>query len=153
MYTIRDLCRISKLSRSAILYYDSLGLLKPVERSTANYRLYSDESLAALNKICLYREAGVSLADIEILLNTPESDNKSIDILEKTLFRINNQMRQVQEMQKTVVEMLKAVNGVNGADAVDELSDEEHNALREKAISMWTFDVLKATGFNEMEDD
>jgi len=152
MYTIRDLCRISKLSRSAILYYDSLGLLKPIERSAANYRLYSDESLTVLNKICLYREAGVSLADIGILLNTPESDNKSIDILEKTLFRINNQMRQVQEMQKTVVEMLKAVNNGIGIDSVPELSDEEHNALSDKAISMWAFDVLKAMGFGEAED-
>jgi len=130
-----------------------LGLLKPIGRSAANYRLYSDESLAALNKICLYREAGVSLADIGILLSVPESDNKSIDVLEKTLFRLNSQMRQVQEMQKTVVEMLKAVNDRTCTDNVDELSDEEHNALRDKAVSMWAFDVLKAIGFGETEDD
>ena len=89
MYTIRDLCKTSKLSRSTILYYDSLGLLKPDERTESNYRLYSEGSLNSLRKICLYRDAGVSLEDIKVLLNTPECDSRSISILEKTLLQLN----------------------------------------------------------------
>ena len=116
MYTMRDLCRDSGLSRSTILYYDSLELLKPVGRSAANYRLYSDESLKILKRICLYREAGVSLDDIKTLLSIPENGDTNIAILENTLSRLNRQIGDLQEKQKTIINMIKTVKSDDDAD-------------------------------------
>ena len=36
-----ELAKSAGLSRSTLLYYDRLGLLRPVGRSESNYRLYS----------------------------------------------------------------------------------------------------------------
>ena len=64
MYTIKQLCVKSGLSRSTLLYYDSLRLVQPSARSQANYRLYSDDDVKRLERVCLYKEAGVSLEEI-----------------------------------------------------------------------------------------
>lgn len=47
--TIKDLKRHSGLSRSALLYYDSLGLL-PCQRGPQGYRIYTQETLAILDR-------------------------------------------------------------------------------------------------------
>ena len=39
--TVGRLARAFGLSRSTLLYYDSIGLLRPTGRSPANYRLYT----------------------------------------------------------------------------------------------------------------
>ena len=131
MYTIRDLCGISKLSRSAILYYETLGLLKSAGRSASNYRLYSDESITVLKKICLYREAGVSLEDIKALLNISENGDISIAILENTLARINGHIRDLQRKQKRVVDMIKAINGKEVIDDMEFLDCLEDQIRRD----------------------
>ena len=144
MYTIRYLCRISKLSRSAILYYDSLGLLKPVERSASNYRLYSDDSLEMLKRICLFREAGISLKEIGTLITVQENDDIGTSILENTLFQLNCYIRQIQEKRNTIVSMIKArksevPNDIFAETMIDDLINK---------LPSFAFDINKALGFD-----
>ena len=42
MYTVGQIAKKFKISRSTLLYYDSIDLLKPKGRSDSNYRLYAD---------------------------------------------------------------------------------------------------------------
>jgi len=46
MYTVGSLARSFGLSRSTLLYYDSIGLCKPSGRSAANYRTYTENDRA-----------------------------------------------------------------------------------------------------------
>lgn len=64
MLTAGKLAKKLALSRIALLYYDSLGLLQPTTRSAANYREYSDEDVERLRTICTLRKAGLRLKDI-----------------------------------------------------------------------------------------
>lgn len=141
MYTIRDLCRISKLSRSTLLYYDALGLLKPAERSGTNYRYYSEESVLRLSKICLYRDAGVRLADIGALIGAPESSDLSLDILEKTLFLLNNEADKIREKQKTIVDLIKTAKGCPAVpdDEEDTRADELQRRLAGYAFNVYEY--------------
>lgn len=109
MHTIRELCKHSGLSRTALLYYDSLGLLTPVARSEANYRLYSEESLRRLERICIYREAGVPLEEIRMILSQEEP--AEILVLERTMALLNMQARDIREKQRKVAVMLEGVSG------------------------------------------
>jgi DNA-binding transcriptional MerR regulator len=143
MHTINELCKISGLSRSTILYYDSLGLLKPYKRSASNYRLYSDESVTALKKICLYREAGVELADIARLIVAPENDDLNLDILERTLYQLNHQARRVKDKQQIIISMIKAIRDA----AIDDDAEcEKYFARQEKRIALFAFDIRDASG-------
>ena len=75
MLTIGQLARRFELSRSTLLYYDSIGLLSPSGRSRANYRLYSDDDVRRMEAIAGYRRAGLPLADIARLLEPGPEKN------------------------------------------------------------------------------
>lgn len=105
MYTIRDLCEKSGLSRSALLYYDSIGILSPTTRSGANYRLYSEEAIKQLERICTYREAGVPLDEIGQILKMGESIERVV--LEKTLSVLNFEARKIKRQQEKITAMLQ----------------------------------------------
>jgi MerR family copper efflux transcriptional regulator len=51
LYRIGELSDLSGISARTIDYYTGLGLLAPAKRSTGNYRLYDDETLARIRRI------------------------------------------------------------------------------------------------------
>ena len=140
MYTIRALCKISKLSRGTLLYYDSLGILKPIERNAANYRLYSEASVECLEKICMYRDAGVPLADIAVLLSASGDEDTTAVILEKTLRMLNDEARRVKEKQRAVVQMMQRKN--SGEIVVECDAEKLHDDLME-LMPLFAFDLDK----------
>ena len=71
MRTVGELARSHGLSRSTLLYYDRIGLLKPSGRTPSGYREYTDRDEERLGQICLYRRTGLSLAEIRRLQQTP----------------------------------------------------------------------------------
>ncbi|TYQ14826.1 UNVERIFIED_CONTAM: DNA-binding transcriptional MerR regulator [Acetivibrio alkalicellulosi] len=110
MYTIKELCEKSNLSRSTILYYHSIGLLHPEGRSETNYRLYSKDSIKRLERICTYREAGVPLKEISKVLCMGESVERVV--LEKTLEMLNNEAKKVRARQEIIINMLEGEGNI-----------------------------------------
>ncbi|ESP94750.1 MerR family transcriptional regulator [Pseudoalteromonas luteoviolacea] len=104
MYTVNQLGKMYDLSRSTLLYYDKIGLLKPSARSEANYRLYSNNDLKKMEKIATYREAGLSLESIADILNS--DDTNSTTILEQRLHNLNSEISELRKQQQLVVELL-----------------------------------------------
>lgn len=164
MFTIKELCEKSGLSRSTILYYHSIGLLKPTERSESNYRLYSKDSLKELERICTFREAGVPLTEISRILNT--DNNIEREILEKTLEMLNSESKKIKRKQETIIKMLEGGNiimesakGINKDLIIESLrsigiSDEGLDKLHEhleKASPETHQSFLELLGFTEEE--
>ena len=105
MYTIGRLARKFKLSRSTLLYYDAIGLLRPAGRSKGEYRRYAEDDARRLERICLYRRAGVPLKDIVKLLdNTRE---RGTSVLENRLEQLNEQIKKLRDQQRLIVELLQ----------------------------------------------
>ena len=71
--TVTRLARRFRLSRTAVLHYESVGLLRPSTRSPAGYRLYSPADAERLGEICRLRRAGLSLAAISRALREPDT--------------------------------------------------------------------------------
>lgn len=105
MYRIGDLARKFNLSRSAILYYDKLGLLKPTERKYNNYRLYGQQEVLKLEKILMYRESGISLSDIQKLLDA--ENNGRTGILVERLNNIQMEIKNLKNQEELVLDVLK----------------------------------------------
>ncbi len=106
MYTIKQMCQEGKLSRSTLLYYDSIGLLKPGHRTESNYRLYTEEERNRLQKICTLREAGISLEQMKELLD--QDVNQEAEALTERLQQLNREIRDLRLKQKLIVELLKS---------------------------------------------
>lgn len=63
-YTIGQAAERSGFRASALRYYEEHGLLDPVDRTDAGYRLYDDTSLDRLQFIARAKELGCSLEEI-----------------------------------------------------------------------------------------
>ena len=105
MYTIRETARMFGLSRAALLYYDRIGLFKPAEYSGAGYRLYDENSIEELRRICTYRSAGLKLSEIRELINTP--DTQKAEIVKNRIAEINREISSLRMQQRLLIEILK----------------------------------------------
>ena len=106
MLTVTRLAQSCGLSRSTVLYYETIGLLRAPLRSAANYRRYTDKEAARLRQICLYRDAGLKLTDIRTLLDRPENDPSSV--LKRRLVEINNEIERLRDHQRELLRLLRA---------------------------------------------
>ncbi len=68
MKTVKQVSELSKVSVRTLRYYDSIGLLKPTERTESGYRLYDDNAIARLQTILFFRELEFSLEEIKMML-------------------------------------------------------------------------------------
>jgi len=70
MIRIGDFSKLSQVSIKTLRYYDEVGLFKPinVDRSTG-YRFYSANQLPRLNRILALRDLGLSLEQIDQVLD------------------------------------------------------------------------------------
>ena len=132
LLTISQLAKRFGLSRSTLLYYDTIGLLSPSERSAANYRLYSDTDLQRMASIDVYRKAGLPLKDIARVLDGGGS--VLAELLEKRLRDLNGEIGDLRRQQKMLVRLLKNKDALREARHLDKES--------------WTA-ILRATGLND----
>lgn len=105
MFTIGQVAKKYSLSRSTLIYYDNIGVLSPGGRSESNYRLYSESDLKKMDRIQLFRSAGLSLDSIEQLL---EKENSELDsTLEGRLLNINSEIQKLRNQQKVILNILE----------------------------------------------
>jgi len=93
------------LSRSTLLYYDSIDLLSPTLHRKGEYRLYTEDDAQRLAQICRYREAGIPLKEIKVILEAPESEISSI--LEERFAELNDEILTLYQQQRVIAELLK----------------------------------------------
>ncbi len=87
-----------------MLYYEAVGLLKPARRSTGNYRVYGEEDLERLRRICLYRGAGLSVAGIRSILD--ESQGEAAGVLQRRLWELNSEIECLRGRQREIARLL-----------------------------------------------
>ena len=105
MWTVSKLAARCGLSRGTLLYYESIGLLKPPVRSAANYRRYGERELLRLQQICAYRHAGLTLDDIRAILERRESDAAAV--LKRRLLALDGEIEMRRAHQRAILKLLK----------------------------------------------
>lgn len=103
--TIGELARRHGLSRSTLLYYDRIGLLRPSLRRPNGYREYGDAADERLRQICLYRKTGLSLAEIRRLGSG--SRKELAGALERQLVELAQQIDALRVRQGLIVGLLR----------------------------------------------
>ncbi|KAK1180808.1 MerR family transcriptional regulator [Streptomyces sp. NBS 14/10] len=68
---IGDMARRSGVSARMLRHYESLGLLRPTDRTGAGYREYSDQDIRRIFHIESLRSLGLSLRDVRRALDDP----------------------------------------------------------------------------------
>jgi DNA-binding transcriptional MerR regulator len=106
--TIRQLATQSGLSRSTLLYYDRLGLLRPEYRTSAGHRLYSPDDEARLARICELRQAGLPLGEIDAVLEPSQKLRAPLgDALNRRLSDLNREIAGLRRQQQVALALLR----------------------------------------------
>ncbi len=132
-WTVGELARASNLSRSTLLYYDRLGLLKPTDRTSANYRVYDQADLDRLEQICFYRNMGIPLKQIGQLLDC-DGGGRSSDILRKRLQTLACEIARLRKQQREICAVLQ----------LDSLPMENEMLSKERWV-----EILRAAGLSD----
>jgi MerR family transcriptional regulator, thiopeptide resistance regulator len=130
--TVTNLARACKLSRSTLLYYESIGLLPRPRRTAGNYRAYSPKDVDRLRQICVYRDAGVALADIRALLDGPRDDAGAV--LRRRFTELGVGIERLRDQQRSIARLLKSAHQLRSTPMV----------TKEKWVA-----IMKAAGFSE----
>jgi len=108
MLTIRQMAARFGLSRSTLLYYDRIELLRPDYRTSAGYRLYNAADCKRLEFICRFRSAGLSLARIKRLLERPQPTRSALaTALHGRLTALNREIAALRRQQQVAVSLLQ----------------------------------------------
>jgi DNA-binding transcriptional MerR regulator len=137
MMTISRLAREFNLSRSTLLYYHRIGLLRPSGRSPSNYRLYTIADRQRLEAICQYRQTGLSLKTIGRILDAPREGAGSA--LRQRLQDIDDQIEALRRQQEVI---RRLIGRASPAEMAEGLTREKWTALL-RASGMTGADMLQ----------
>lgn len=132
MLTVGKLAKKYNLSRSTLLYYDSIGLLSPGSHLKGEYRFYGTKEEKRLQLICRYREAGIPLKDIQKILDS--APTQLTKILEQRFDELNKEIQQIYQQQKIIASLLKSSEKLTESDVMTK--------------ALWT-SLLASAGFSE----
>lgn len=108
---VTALARSCGISRSTLLYYESIGLMRPAPRTAGNYRRYGERDAQRLRQICVYREAGIRLAEIRALLDRPTGGDAAA-VLERRLAEIAREMERLRGHQRSILRLLNSKQSI-----------------------------------------
>ncbi|MCX7115723.1 MAG: MerR family transcriptional regulator [Gammaproteobacteria bacterium] len=105
---VKDLSKLTGVSKQTLHHYDRMHLLKPSLRLANGYRVYSEKDLLKLQQIIALKFFGFELSQIKALLSE-ESD---------ALKHFNSQARVLEQKASALLEGAKTLRGI--IDAVDD---------------------------------
>ena len=105
MLTVTQLARRCGMSRTALLYYESIGLMPPPPRSGGNYRSYGEADVRRLLEIRTYRDAGLKLEDVRELLD--RHGGNAAAVLKRRLVEISAEIGALRGHQQAILKLLE----------------------------------------------
>jgi MerR family transcriptional regulator, thiopeptide resistance regulator len=132
--TISALAERCGLSRSTLLYYESLGLLRRPPRTAGNYRAYSEQDAARVQQIGLYRKVGLSLAAVREVLE--RTGGGAAAVLERRMIDIDAEIQTLRGHQRDILRLLQRSRSFRRVEAM----------TKDKWVT-----IMRAAGFSEAD--
>ncbi|HEY0891981.1 MAG TPA: heavy metal-responsive transcriptional regulator, partial [Cellvibrio sp.] len=113
--TIGKLAGKTGLSADTIRYYEKMGLITPLERSRAGYRLYSPDTARVIRFIKGAKSLNFTLDEIRKLLVLDSSDRATCaEILKTTENKINEAETKIADLREIVEVLQKLIKKCPG---------------------------------------
>ncbi|MBE5952808.1 MAG: MerR family transcriptional regulator [Lachnospiraceae bacterium] len=132
LYTTGEAAKICNVTVRTIQYYDKEGIIHPSEISVGGRRLYSEEDINNLKKVCMIKSLGVSLAGIKEIMKDEEGEKVIQVFLEEQEKEIAENIDNLTEQVKRIRVVRDSIKEsgflpVNSNEDIEELMEEKKN--------------------------
>ena len=138
MYTVKQLADLAGISPRTLHYYDEIELLKPSSHGENRYRYYDDQAMLRLQQILFYREMGLSLQQIQELLDQPDFD--VLEALQAHKVALGQQVERLNRLINTVDKTINYLIGgieMSKKDIFAGFSEEQQEKYAQEARQRW----------------
>lgn len=122
--TINEVENILNITRANIRYYEKEGFISP-KRNQNGYRDYSNEDIAILKEIIIFRKIGLSITTIKSIFNNEislcEAINENITNIENQIIELKGAL----ELSKRITDNKTEINDFDEEKYFNILSEEE----------------------------
>ena len=102
LYTTGEMAKLAGVSVRTVQFYHSKGILPPSRLSEGGRRLYSQEDLGKLQRICLWKVMGLTLDTIKSILESQNADKVLELLLEEQAKTLEEDIRERQQQLKSI---------------------------------------------------
>lgn len=106
-YSIGDIAKMLDISISTLRYYDKVGLLPLVNRTSGNIRVFDDTDVECLKMIECLKNTGMTLKDIKQFFDWCEEGDSTLDQ------RYDLFVRQKEKTEKQIALLQNALDRIN----------------------------------------
>ena len=147
-YTVKQLADRARTSVRTLHHYDEIGLLKPAWIGSNGYRYYEQPQFQRLQQALLYRDLGLGLDQIAMILDG--SDTDLADALRDHRQRLAERLRSLHELMGVIEGTLRRIDGdENMTDTHPNIWQSEAKAADYK---QWLMDRYAATIDRSIDD-
>ncbi len=100
-FTISDFATLMGVSRQTLIYYDRIGLFKPIKILDNKYRLYSRSQINVISMITMLSEMGVPLKEIKTIVDRISPDT-AIEVLKKQQHEAQEKLRKLKILEEMI---------------------------------------------------
>jgi len=137
-YTIKQLADLAGVSRRTLHHYDEIDLLKPSEKGANRYRYYDDQAALRLQQILFYRELGLSLAEIQQILDRSGFD--LLNALQAHKIELHKRVARLNRLIETVDKTILHVQGekkMSDHEIFAAFTEEQQEEYAQQARQRW----------------
>jgi len=138
MHTVKRVCDLAGITRRTLRHYDAIGLLEPSSIGGNGYRYYDDAKLLELQQILIYRELGMPLENIRVLMRSP--GRSALAALESHRVELLRRAARLERLALTVEETIAGLKGgrkMEGKELFKRFTEAEEDANAEEAAARW----------------
>ncbi len=106
LLTVGAAAALVGVSVRTLHHWDQIGLVRPSGRSAAEYRLYAPGDITRIHRVLVYRETGLSLAEVAAILDDPAADEQAH--LQRQRAALQARIARLYEMVSAVDAMMEA---------------------------------------------
>lgn len=106
LYAISEMASMFGVTRQTLIYYDRIGLFSPAYVNDEGYRFYAPTQIPELRLICLLRDLGVELKEIEQRISSSDPA-PIVACLSEQVGKLDKEIEALQNCRESVVERLE----------------------------------------------
>lgn len=110
-YSIKEVSEMFQLPASTLRFYEEQGLLTNIKRTASKQRIYEDCHINRLKTICCFKNAGMSISQLQEFFSYENTEEEHIDSILHLLYTHKDEVTtQIKTLQKSYAHLLRKLH-------------------------------------------